>query len=89
MSIIARHMMTSRNRVSFDISHCANSIVLFVSSSFQDTDTFVVDVLVPVSFNMQNCHNLYLDPFHMGIIAQYFGTRSLRDNIILLRRMAG
>jgi len=54
-----------------------------------NTFTYIVDVLlVPISFNMQTCFHLYLDPFHKLQQSWYMGTRGIRDNIILLRRMA-
>ncbi|KAH9959294.1 hypothetical protein BC827DRAFT_1214156 [Russula dissimulans] len=47
--------------------------------------TFTVDLLlVPTSFDMQTCYHLYFEP-RRGCP---FGTRSLRDKVILLRRLA-
>jgi len=51
--------------------------------------TFIIDVLlVPLSFNVQTCFDLYLEPFNPGSRTWFMGTRRLRDNIILLRRFA-
>ncbi|KAH9958421.1 hypothetical protein BC827DRAFT_1219435 [Russula dissimulans] len=50
-----------------------------------NTFAFTVDVLlVPTSFNMETCFHLYLGPRQKG----YEGIRRLRDDIILLRRIA-
>jgi len=49
---------------------------------------FLVDVLlVPLSFNVQTCFDLYLEPFNPQSTRWYMGTRRIRDNIILLRRL--
>jgi len=51
--------------------------------------TCIVDVLlVPISFNMETCFNLYRDQFYPVEHWWYMGMRTLRDNVILLRRMA-
>jgi len=51
--------------------------------------TFILDVLlVPLSFNVQTCFDLYLEPFCPGSPSWFMGTRRLRDNIILLRKFA-
>jgi len=49
--------------------------------------TFILDVLlVPPSFNLRSCFDLYLEPYNPHSRSWYMGTRRLRDNIILLRR---
>jgi len=51
--------------------------------------TFILDVLlVPLSFNVQTCFDLHLEPFCPGSPSWFMGTRRLRDNIILLRKFA-
>ncbi|KAH9959325.1 hypothetical protein BC827DRAFT_1156336 [Russula dissimulans] len=50
--------------------------------------SFLLDVLlVPIHFNVETCFDLYLDPFIPEPEHWNLGIRSLRDNIILLRRM--
>jgi len=50
---------------------------------------FIIDVLlVPLSFNVNTCFDLYLEPFDPASRAWFMGTRRLRDNIISLRRFA-
>jgi hypothetical protein len=62
---------------------------LFDSSVGCNLYTFMVDVLlVPLSFNMETCFDLYLAPFTSDTASWYMGTRSPRNNIILLRRIA-
>ncbi|KAH9958427.1 hypothetical protein BC827DRAFT_1385125 [Russula dissimulans] len=51
--------------------------------------TFMIDVLlVPLSFNAEACFDLYLAPFSPGSEPGYMGTRSPRNDIILLRRIS-
>ncbi|KAH9959324.1 hypothetical protein BC827DRAFT_511707 [Russula dissimulans] len=53
-----------------------------------NTFSFILDVLlVPIHHNMETCHDLYLDPFIPEPGNWHIGISSLRDNIILLRRM--
>jgi hypothetical protein len=51
--------------------------------------TFMIDVLlVPLSFNVGACFDLYQAPFVPGSVSGYMGTRSPRNSIILLRRIS-
>ena len=45
-------------------------------------------LLVPLSFDVRKCYNLYLEPFNPKSQSWIVGTRRLRDNIIRLRRFA-
>ena len=72
---IPRHLVSTAN--------CCHAGSL-IGSRF----TFIIDVLlVPSSFNMQTCFNLYLDPDYKGPQTWYMSTRSLRDDVILLQRI--
>jgi hypothetical protein len=50
---------------------------------------FIVDVLlVPLIFDVRTCFDLYLEPFGPGSPSWFMGSRRLRDNVLLLRRLA-
>jgi len=51
--------------------------------------SFIIDLLlVPRSFYAESCYDLYQDPYNPEARGWYMGTRSLRNNIIRLRRFA-
>jgi len=59
----------------------------FISHDKPCKFAFIIDVLlVPLSFDVRKCSDLYLEPFNPHSQSWYVGTRRLRDNIIRLRR---